>query len=84
MEILPHSPETSAPCKPIGKEEMAYVRQISSSLQNPPLPSAVRVYLEKAQADRLDPQRIYETAVQMRPAHWMKAPDYSEVAPRQC
>lgn len=82
MEILPHSPETSAPSKRIGKDEMEYVQWISASLQNPPLPGAVRVYLEKAKADGLDPQRIYETAVQMRPAHWMKAPDYSEVAPR--
>ena len=50
-------------------------------MQNPVQTSTVKMWLQKAQAEGLDPQRIYESAVACRPSHWMKAPPYSEVKP---
>ena len=73
--------ETSTPSSLFGKKEMDYLQWIALSLQNPPMPVVIKKYLERAQAEGLDPQRIYEAAVKCRPDHWMKAPPYSEVAP---
>ena len=76
-----HSPETSKPSSLFGKAERRYLTRLAPALQNPPEPLTVAMWLEKAQAEGLDPQRIYESAVACRPPHWMKAPPYSQVKP---
>lgn len=73
--------ETSTPNSHFGTDEIRYLARLAPALQNPPRASTVAMWLEKAQAEGLDPQRIYEAAVNARPPHWMKAPPYSEVAP---
>ncbi len=81
MEPSKESAQTSDSSKRFGKKEMKYLHRIAVSLQNPPMPVVVKANLERAQAEGLDPQRIYEMAVKCRPSHWMKAPDYEDVAP---
>jgi hypothetical protein len=44
-----------------------------------PEPCVVRMWLAKAQADELDPQRIYDAAVKIRPSHWDPAPPFEAV-----
>jgi hypothetical protein len=78
-----HSPETSKPSSLFGKAERRYLTRLAPALQNPPEPLTVAMWLEKAQADGLDPRRIYEAAVEARPPHWMKAPPYSRVNPNR-
>ena len=80
--------EPSRPSEPIsdnskrfGKEEMDYLQWVSVSLQNPPMPVVIKKHLERAQADGLDPQKIYEAAVESRPPHWTTAPSWDEVKP---
>ena len=75
------SPETSLPRSLFGKAERRYLTRLAPALQNPPEPLTVAMWLEKAEAEGLDPQRIYEAAVNARPPHWMKAPPYSQVKP---
>ena len=74
-----HLPETSPPSSIFGKAERRYLTRLAPALQNPPEPLTVAMWLEKAQAEGLDPQRIYETAVNARPDHWMTAPSFSDV-----
>ena len=74
-----HSPETSTPKSPFGKDEMEYLQWIVLSLQNPPMPGAAKMWLEKAQEEGLDPRGIYESAVACRPPHWTKAPSFIDV-----
>ena len=81
MELSQESETTSPDSKRFGKEEMDYLQWIALSLQNPPMPVVIKKYLEKAQADGLDPRRIYEVAVKCRPEHWMTAPSWDEVKP---
>ena len=76
-----HSPEHSKPNSPFGKKEIDYLTRVEAAMQNPVQSSTVKMWLEKAQAEGLDPQRIYESAVACRPPHWMKAPPYSQVKP---
>ncbi|MBS0151004.1 MAG: hypothetical protein JSR31_08685 [Nitrospira sp.] len=82
MEASPTSPKTATPSSLFGKKEMRYLTRLAPALQNPSQASTVAMWLEKAKEDGLDPQRIYEAAVKARPPHWMKALDYSEVAPK--
>lgn len=81
MEPSKESAQTSENSRLFGKKELVYLRRIAVSLQNPPMPVVVKANLTRAQADGLDPKRIYDAAVQCRPSHWMKAPDYEEVEP---
>ena len=81
MELSQASEPIYDNTKRFGKEEMEYLQWIAPSLQNPPMPSPVKMWLEKAQAEGLDPQRIYEAAVNARLPHWMKAPSFSDVNP---
>jgi hypothetical protein len=76
-------PETSKPKRPFGKNEIDYLQRVEAAMQNHVQSSTVRMWLEKAQAEGLDPQRIYEAAVHARPPHWTVAPPYSEVDPNQ-
>ena len=76
-----HSPETSKPNSPFGKKELDYLTRVEAAMQNPVQSSTVKMWLEKAQAEGLDPHRIYEAAVNARPPHWMKAPPYYQVKP---
>ena len=76
-----HLPETSKPNSPFGKKEIDYLTRVEAAMQNPVQSSTAKMWLEKAQAEGLDPQRIYESAVACRPPHWMKAPPYSDVNP---
>ncbi len=39
------------------------------------------MWLEKAQADGLDPQKIDEAAVSIHPPHWDPTPPFYDVAP---
>ena len=71
--------ETSTPSSLFGKAERRYLTRLAPALQNPPEPLTVAMWLEKAQAEGLDPQRIYESAVACRPPHWTKAPSFSNV-----
>lgn len=71
--------ETSTPRTLFGKAERRYLTRLAPALQNPPEPLTVAMWLEKAQAEGLDPQRIYEAAVNARPDHWMEAPSFSYV-----
>ena len=73
--------ETSTPSSLFGKKEMDVLMWLAPALQNPPMPGVVKRHLEKAQAEGLDPQRIYEAAVNARPPHWMKAPSFCDVNP---
>lgn len=73
--------ETSTPNSHFGTDEIRYLTRLAPALQNPPMPSVIKAHLERAQADGLDPRRIYEAAVEARPPHWMKAPPYSRVNP---
>ena len=73
--------ETSTPSSLFGKAERRYLTRLAPALQNPPEPLTVAMWLEKAQAEGLDPQRIYDSAVACRPPHWMTAPPYSDVNP---
>lgn len=76
------SPTTSQPNSLFGTDEIRYLTRLAPALQNPPMPGVIKAHLERAQADGLDPQRIYEAAVNARPPQWMKAPLYSEVMAR--
>jgi hypothetical protein len=78
-DLSTHSPETSAPKSLFGKAERRYLTRLAPALQNPPEPLTVAMWLEKAQAEGLDPQRIYESAVACRPPHWTKAPSFHDV-----
>ena len=64
------------------KQEIDYLRRIKAGMQNPVQSSTVTMWLEIAQADGLDPYRLYEAAVRARPPHWTEAPPFSDVAPR--
>jgi hypothetical protein len=63
------------------EQEMDYLTKLLPAMQNPIQISPVRMWLEKAQQDGLDPQRIYDAAVETRPAHWTPAPPFSDVNP---
>ena len=76
-----HSPETSKPNSPFGKKDIDYLTRDEAAMQNPVQSSTVKMWLKKAQAEGLDPQMIYDSAVACRPPHWMKAPPYSDVNP---
>ena len=76
-----HLPETSKPTSPFGKKEIDYLTRVEAAMQNLVQTSTVKMWLEKAQADGVDPLRIYEAAVQVRPPHWTPAPPFSDVAP---
>lgn len=71
------SPSNSA----FGDRELVYLSRVSTCLQNPPEPEAVRMWLGKAVGEGLDPQRIYDAAVRLRPPHWTAAPPFSDVDP---
>lgn len=81
MTTSPTSPETSMPNKPFGSDEIRYWARLAPALQNPPMPDVIKAHLERAQAEGLDPRRLYEAAVASRPPHWIKAPPYEDVAP---
>jgi len=74
--------ETSPDSALFGKDERNYLWKVVVAMQNPVRSSTVRMWLTKAQAEGLDPRRIYEAAVEIRPPHWMPAPPFSEVAPK--
>ncbi len=44
-------------------------------------PRTVKMWLGKAQQDGLDPQDLYEAAVEIRLTQWEKAPPFSDVDP---
>lgn len=79
MEVSNTSPTASQPSSLFGKAERRYLTRLAPALQNPPEPLTVAMWLEKAQAEGLDPQRIYEAAVAARPPHWMPVPSFSDV-----
>jgi hypothetical protein len=64
------------------KQEIDYLTRIDAAMQNPVHPSTVTMWLTEATEKGLDPQRLYEAAVNSRPKHWTKAPPFSDVAPR--
>ncbi len=64
---------------PFGKEERQYLYKLAPAMQNPVEVSTVRMWLEKAQADGLDPRRLYEAAVASRPSHWTTAQPFNDV-----
>ncbi len=74
--------ETLPDKRPFGKEERQYLYKLLPAMQNPVQVSTVRMWLEKAQADGLDPQRLYEAAVAVRPPHWMIPPTFTDVMMR--
>jgi hypothetical protein len=76
------SPETSRPNGRFGSIEIDYLTRVEAAMQNPVQSSTVKMWLTKAQEKGLDPQRIYEAAVEARPPQWTEAPPFSDVAPR--
>ncbi len=73
--------EASTPKFPFGKKEIDYLTRVEAAMQNPVQSSTVKMWLEKAQEEGLDPQRIYDSGVARRLPHWMKAPPYYQVNP---
>ncbi len=63
------------------KEELSYLSKLGPAMQNPIEVPVVRMWLNKAQAEGLDPQRIYDAAVRVRPPHWDPAPPFEVVSP---
>ncbi|MDF0649996.1 MAG: hypothetical protein P0121_00810 [Nitrospira sp.] len=78
---LPDSEQISPNNGLWGDKERDYLSKVSVALQNPPEPEVVRMWLAKAQQDGLDPQRIFNATVRIRPTHWSPAPVYEDVAP---
>ncbi len=76
------SSKTSENKKPFDAREVDYLTRIEAAMQNPVQTSTVRMWLEKAQADGLDAQRIYEAAVSARPPHWEPAPSFNTIMNR--
>ena len=59
------SPETSNSNSRTGKIELDYLTRIEAAMQNPVQSSTVKMWLEKAQALGVDPERLYERAVKL-------------------
>ncbi len=73
------SNETLPNKRPFGKEERQHLYKIEAAMQNPVQTTTVRMWLAKAQADGLDPRRLYEAAVASRPSHWTTAQPFNDV-----
>jgi hypothetical protein len=78
-DVSTHSPETSTPKSPFGRVKIDYLTRIEAAMQNPVQSSTVKMWLEKAQAEGLDIERIYKAAANARPPHWTKAPSFRDV-----
>lgn len=72
---------TSKPKSHFGSLEIDYLTRVLAAMQNPVQPTTVKMWLTKAQGKGLDPQRLYEAAVNSRPKHWTEAPPFSDVEP---
>jgi hypothetical protein len=62
-------------------QETSYLSKVSVAMQNPIEIAVVHMWLQKAEAEGLDPRRIYDAAVRMRPPHWDPAPPFAVVYP---
>ena len=60
-----------------------YLGLLAPNLQPNPAPQVVRWLLQQAQDEGLDPQVLYQQAVEGRPAEWPPAPPPQEVLPSQ-
>jgi hypothetical protein len=60
---------------------MSYLSKLGVAMQNPIEISVVRMWLQKAEAKGLDPQRLYDAAVKIRPPHWEPAPPFEVLFP---
>lgn len=76
MTISTNLPSPSERSKRFSRAEGAYLMKVLAAMQNPVQTSTVKMWLEKAQPDGLDPRRIYEVAVNARPPHW--TPDHAD------
>lgn len=79
MGMQSHETSDNKPC--FGSDEMDYLTKVLAAMQNPVEKATVKMWLEKAREDGLDPQRIYAAAVECRPKHWTPSPPFSDVAP---
>ena len=61
--------------------EKTVLAKLSPALQQPPEPKALRLLLADAKAQGLDPEKLYQLAVQVRSPAWVPAPPYPEVRP---
>ena len=77
----PTSSKTSVRSSPFGEEALRYLSKLGAAMQFTVEPETVRMWLEKAQQDGLDPQELYAAAVQQRMPQWEKAPPFSAVTP---
>ena len=75
------SSETSTDKPRIGKIELDYLTRIEAAMQNPVQSSTVKMWLTEAAQQGLDPEGLYERAVNSRPPHWTPAPPFSDVSP---
>lgn len=75
--------ETQAGAAPyFSKTEQSYLSKLAAAMQNRVEVPVVRMWLKKARAEGLDPQRIYEAAVRTRLPQWDPAPPFEIVMPR--
>ena len=72
-------PVVSRRRSPFSKPELAYLSKLAAAMQYRVEPETVRMWLEKAQHDVLDPQELYEAAVQQRLPQWAPAPPFKSV-----
>ena len=63
------------------RQEMSYLSKLGAAMQYRVEIPVVRMWLTKAQAEGLDPQRIYQAAVQIRLPQWEPAPPFEVIFP---
>ncbi|MCA1957441.1 MAG: hypothetical protein LDL14_02795 [Nitrospira sp.] len=78
---IPSLSETSTRSRRFGEKERAYLSKLAACMQQTVEPETVRMWLEKAQADGLDPRILYQAAIEQRLPQWKTPPPFEAVAP---
>lgn len=74
--------ESQAGASPyFSRTEQSYLSKLGAAMQYRVEVSVVRMWLMKARAEGLDPQRIYQAAVQIRLPQWEPAPPFEVIFP---
>lgn len=73
----PHSNQSRS----LSKEDLSFDGKLGAAMQHPIEIAVVRMWLKRAQAEGLEPERIYDAAVKVRPQHWDPAPPFEVVNP---